>query len=94
MITEKIYLEAKKIVDTYESEQLNKPVVSSRFVYEPTGQGTLTNGTIIYNFDTKEEDVIVDYKNGRSSITANGRHFHVSANVLGGGWKAVRKTYC
>jgi len=27
MITEKDYLEAKKIVDTYESKQLNKPVV-------------------------------------------------------------------
>jgi hypothetical protein len=26
MITEKSYLEAKKIVDTYESKQLNKPV--------------------------------------------------------------------
>ena len=94
MITEQSYLEAKKIVDAYESEQLNKPVVSSRFVYEPTGQDVLSKGTIIYNFDTNEEDVIVDYKNGRSSITAKGRHFHVSAHVLGGGWKAVRKTYC
>jgi hypothetical protein len=28
MITEKDYLEAKKIVDTYESKQLNKPVVT------------------------------------------------------------------
>jgi hypothetical protein len=60
-------------------------------VFEPTGQDTLTKGTILYNFDTKEEDVVVDYENGRSSITAKGRAFHVSANVLGGGWKAVRK---
>lgn len=29
MITEKSYLEAKKIIADYESEQLNKPVVSS-----------------------------------------------------------------
>lgn len=94
MITEKEYLEAQKIVDKYKSEQLNKPVVSSRFVYEPTNQDTLTNGTIVYNFETHEEDIIVDYVNGRSSITAKGRAFHVSANVLGGGWKAVRKTYC
>ena len=28
MITEEKYLEAKKIVDTYESEQLNKHIVS------------------------------------------------------------------
>ena len=32
MITEKDYLEAKKIVDTYESKQLNKPVVVIRQV--------------------------------------------------------------
>jgi hypothetical protein len=30
MITEKEYLEAKKIVQTYESEQLNKHAVSGR----------------------------------------------------------------
>ena len=30
MITEKEYLEAKKIVETYESEQLNKHTVSGR----------------------------------------------------------------
>ena len=60
--------------------------------YIPTGQDTLTEETIIYNFETKEEDVIVDYKNGRSSISKNGRAFHVSAHVLGGGWKAVKKT--
>ena len=29
MITEKSYLEAKKLIADYESEQLNKPVVSS-----------------------------------------------------------------
>jgi len=37
MITEEIYLEAKKIVDTYESEQLNKHIVSGSlpdFEYE------------------------------------------------------------
>lgn len=59
--------------------------------YIPTGQDTLTEGTIIYNFETKEEDVIVDYKNGRSSISKKGRAFHVSAHALGGGWKAVKK---
>jgi hypothetical protein len=26
--------------------------VSGRFFYEPTGQWTLTEGTIVYNFDT------------------------------------------
>jgi hypothetical protein len=30
MITEEIYLEAKKVVDTYESEQLNKHIVITR----------------------------------------------------------------
>lgn len=30
MITEKEYLEAKRIVETYESEQLNKHAVSGR----------------------------------------------------------------
>ncbi len=30
MITKEKYLEAKKIVETYESEQLNKPAVSGR----------------------------------------------------------------
>ncbi len=37
MITEESYLEAKKIVDTYESEQLNKHIVSGSlpdFEYE------------------------------------------------------------
>jgi len=37
MITEESYLEAKKIVDTYESEQLNKHIVSDSlpdFEYE------------------------------------------------------------
>ena len=29
MITEKSYLEAKKLIADYESEQLNKPVVST-----------------------------------------------------------------
>ena len=93
MITEKQYIQAKKIVEWYE-KQLNILTVSSRFIYEPTSQDTLTEGTIIYNFKTKEEDVIVDYKDGRSSITKNGRVFHVSAHCLGGGWMAVRKTYC
>lgn len=74
-------------------KEFDKNVVKSRVVYEETGQDILSKGTIVYNFDTKEEDVIVDYKNGKSSITAKGRHFHVSANVLGGGWKAVRKIY-
>ena len=74
-------------------EMLNGRNINDSFFYEPTGQDVLTNGTIIYNFETKEEDIIVDYKNGRSSITAKGRHFHVSANMLGDGWKAVRKTH-
>ena len=65
--------------------------MSDNFIYKPTNQDVLTNGTILYNFNTNEEDVIVDYKNGRSSISKKGRHFHVSANVLGGGWKAVKK---
>jgi hypothetical protein len=60
--------------------------------YNPTGQDTLTEETIIYNFETKEEDVIVDFKDGRSSISKKGRAFHVSTHALGGGWKAVRKT--
>lgn len=37
MITEESYLEAKKIIDTYESEQLNKHIVSGSltdFEYE------------------------------------------------------------
>lgn len=68
--------------------------VSDRFFYEPSAQWTLTKGTIVYNFDTGEEDVIVDYENGRSAITAKGRAFHCSAFALGGGWKAVRKIYC
>lgn len=63
------------------------------FTYEITNQDTLTNGTIIYNFNTKEEDLIVDYKDGRSAITKNGRTFHVSAHALGGGWKPVIKKY-
>ena len=45
----------------------------------------------MYNFDTGEEDIIVDYKNGRSAITAKGRSFHCSASALGNGWKAVKK---
>ena len=93
MITEKQYIQAKKIVERYE-KQLNILMVSSRFIYKPTSQDTLTEGTIIYNFKTKEEDVIVDYKDGRCSITKNGRVFHVSAHCLGGGWMAVRKIYC
>jgi len=61
------------------------------YTYEPTGQDILTAGTVIYNFITDEEDIIVDYKNGRSSIGKSGRIFHVSAHVLGGGWRAVKK---
>jgi hypothetical protein len=76
-----------------QTPQLNIGAVSGRFFYEPTGQWTLTEGTIVYNFDTGEEDIIVDYKNGRSAITEKGRAFHCSAFALGGGWKAVRKTY-
>lgn len=84
-----------------ENENLNEPLkpqlnigaVSGRFFYEPTGQWSLTKGTILYNYDTGEEDIIVDYENGRSAITLKGRHFHCSAFALGGGWKAVRKTY-
>ena len=83
-ITKEDYLEAKKIVDIYESKYI-------KYIYESTNQDILTNGTVIYNFKTNEEDVIVDYKNGRSSITAKGKIFHVSAHVLGGGWKAVYK---
>ena len=67
--------------------------VSGSFFYEQSAQCTLTKGTIVYNFNTGEEDVIVDYKNGRSAITEKGRAFHCSAFALGGGWKAVRKTY-
>lgn len=48
---------------------------------------------MIYNFETKVEDIITDYKDGRSSKTEKGRVFHVSAHALGGGWKAVRKVY-
>jgi len=33
MITEKSYLEAKKLIADYESEQLNKPVVSGSYIY-------------------------------------------------------------
>ena len=32
MITEQSYLEAKKIVDTYESKQLNKPDVRGQLI--------------------------------------------------------------
>jgi len=68
---------------------------NNNHLYKPTGPGqwTLTVGTIVYNFDTGEEDIIVDYENGRSAITAKGRAFHCSASALGGGWKAVRKIY-
>ena len=85
-----------ELIEEYDKPQGNGvlPCVSNRFVYVETNQDTLTNGTIIYNFNTNEEDIIIDYKIGRSSITAKGRVFHVSAHCLGGGWKAVRKTYC
>lgn len=82
IITKEEYLKAKEIVDTY---------IKSNTNYIPTNQDILSNGTIIYNFITGEEDIIVDYKNGRSSITKKGKHFHVSTHVLGGGWKAVCK---
>ncbi len=81
------------ISDTDNSKALDKTDVSGRFFYEPTGQWTLSKGTIVYNFDTGEEDVIVDYEDGRSAITAKGHSFHCSAFALGGGWKAVRKIY-
>jgi hypothetical protein len=73
--------------------QLNIGAVSGSFIYEETGQWTLTKGTILYNFNTGEEDIITNYENGRSAITEKGRAFHCSAFALGGGWKAVRKNY-
>ena len=81
------------MIDRITEQPFCQAHVSGRFFYEPTGQLTLTEGTIVYNFDTGEEDIIVNYKNGRSAITEKGRVFHCSAFALGGGWKAVRKTY-
>jgi hypothetical protein len=68
------------------NDEVNIEYSDNIFTYEPTNQDTLTVGTIIYNFDTKEEDVIVDYKDGRSSITIKGRNLHVSTHALGGGF--------
>lgn len=93
MTTQKEYLEAKKIVADYENSAINQHSLIYGFTYEPTNQDNLHVGTLIYNFVTKEEDVIVDYKEARSAISAKGRHFHPSAHALGGGWKAVKKFY-
>jgi hypothetical protein len=80
---------------TFSGEELleffNSLPFEEEVLYEPSTQGTLTEGTMVYNFDTGEEDVIVDYKNGRSAITKKGRIFHCSTFALGGGWKAVTK---
>ena len=93
MTTQKEYLQAKKIVADYENSAINQHSVIYGFTYEPTNQEVLCKGTLIYNSVSKEEDVIVDYKEARSAISAKGRHFHPSAHALGGGWKAVKKFY-
>jgi hypothetical protein len=87
-------LSSEPTAEDLTSSQTNaKHNVSGRFIYTLTNQWSLTEGTLLYNFNTGEEDVIISYNDNVSATTANGRRLHCSAFALGAGWAAVQKTY-
>lgn len=69
----------------------------TKYEYVPTGQDVLTYGTLIYNEELNETDLIV-FQNSSKAVSEKGKTFHPSAHVIGGGWKAVKEvkkqTFC